>query len=173
MSPLSRRLLLLVFGILPLAALPAGGDPAPPAAEAKAPRRGGAHLVGWWQREEFCAELGIDPALRKQLAAELDNMQVTYQVIQTRLTEARQRQSALLLDPAAGKDKLYMSHGAVAAASDSLRELNFEARLLVRDKLKPGQLARIAGMKPQFFASRWFKASAVPVLEGKVAADEE
>lgn len=171
---LASRHLLFLLAVLPLAALPAGGDPAPTAAaEAQAPRRGGAHLVGWWQREEFCAELGIDSALRKQLAAELENMQTTYQVIQTRLTEARQRQSALLLDPAAGKDKLYFSHGAVAAASDSLRELNFEARLLVRDKLKAGQLARIAGIQPQFFSARWFKASAVPVLEGKVAADEE
>lgn len=154
----------LALLLLP-AALPAAGE---------APPRRAAHLVGWWQHEELCGRLGIGAELRRQLAGQLENLQTSYQLAQTRLAEARRRQSAMLLDPATSNEQLLaFNRGEVAVASETMQALNFEARLLVRGRLTREQLAKIGAEQPLFFSARWFKASAVPVLEGKVAADDE
>lgn len=166
-APTGRLALSLASLLLALAALAAAGDPAAPA------RRPAANLVGWWQHEELCARLGIGAELRRQLAGGLENLQTSYQLAQTRLAEARRRQSAMLLDPAVGSEKLLsFNRVEVVAASEKMQALNFEARLLVRGRLSPAQLVKIGAEHPQFFTARWFKASAVPVLEGKVSADD-
>lgn len=168
MKPAPRGRIALAFALLALAALAAAGDPGAPA------RRPAANLVGWWQHEELCRRLGIGAELRRQLAAGLENLQTSYQIAQTRLAEARRKQSAMLLDPAVGSAELLAFNRAeVVVASERMQSLNFEARLLVRGRLAPVQLAKIGAEHPQFFTARWFKASAVPVLEGRVAADGE
>lgn len=139
-----------------------------------APPKGAGSFLAWWQQEKLSEELGIPSELRKELAARLETLQTSYQIAETRLREARRQQSALLLDPAVDAQKLTDFHRTeVAANSDRLQALNFEARLLVRGRLSPEQLKRIAGSYPQFFSARWFKSSRVPVLEGKVVQEDE
>jgi hypothetical protein len=136
-------------------------------------RRPAANLVGWWQQPPTCAKLGIGEELRRRLAPQLEKLQTSYQIVQTRLAEARRRQSAMLADPAASREALLeWNRAEVVAASEKMQSLNFEARLLVRGQLGKEQLQALAERHPQFFAARWFKASALPVIEGRVVEEE-
>lgn len=153
-------------------AAPAAGAEADadPADAEPAPARRGARFVGWWQDAELSAEIGIPAGLRQQLATELENLQISYQITQTRLNEARKKQSAMLADPGESRDQLLaFNRTEILPLSEKMQSLNFEARLLVRSRLDRAQLLEV-GKHPQFFSGRWFKASPLPVREGKVAA---
>ncbi len=136
-------------------------------------RSAGSFLV-WWQQEQFCTELGLSQELRKKLAAELDNLQTSYQLTQTKLNDARKKQTEMLLgaefDRAAVKA---FNQKEVVVLSEKMQALNFEARLVVRAALSAEQLAKIAARHPRFFTSRWFKTSPLPVRQGQVVVDEE
>lgn len=174
-----------VLALLMLAACAAGvregfaapaAPPAKPSAKpaAKPGSLGNARFLAWWRDDQLCAELGIAPDLRKELAARLENLQTSYQLEQTKLNDARAKQSAMLADPKVSREQLLAFNRAeVAAASEKMQSLNFEARLLVRGKLAPGQLEKIVAGHPRFFVARWFKMSQVPVREGQVVVDDE
>lgn len=158
--------MLLSFLVLPVA-VSASGEAVP-----ASPKGAGRFLV-WWHEEKLCAELGITPELRQELAARLDALQTSYQIAQTQLWEGRRQQSAMFLDPTVDAQKLAeLNRTQVAVHSDRLQALNFEARLFVRGRLSQAQLTKLASSHPQFFSARWFKSSRVPVLEGKVIEEE-
>lgn len=164
-NPFFARMLL---GLLLVAAWATSAEVGP------APPKGAGSFLVWWQQEKLSDDLGIPSELRKELATRLEALQTSYQIAETRLRDARRKQSALLFDPAVAKQKLTdFNRTEVAANSDRLQALNFEARLLVRGRLSPEQLKRIASSHPQFFSARWFKSSRVPVLEGKVVQEDE
>lgn len=145
---------------------------APLAAAPEKPRR--ATFVAWWDDASLCSELGISAELRSGLARELNNLQTSYQLAQTQLTEARRIQSELLLKASASRqDLVKFNETRIAAPSERMQTLNFEARLLVREKLGLPLLARIAAAHPKFLSARWFKTSHVPVREGTVVFEEE
>lgn len=159
--------------LLLLAALLAAGGLgfAAPAAQGQL---GGARFLAWWQDEKLCGELGISAELRRELAPKLDNLQTSYQLEQTRLNDARAKQGAMLADPKVGREQLLAYNRAeVAAVSERMQALNFEARLLVRGRLSAAQLEKIVASHPRFLIARWFRMSVVPVREGRVMVDDE
>ncbi len=132
-------------------------------------REGMANLMEWWSDPKLCKEMGIGEALRERLAKELDNLKTTYQVTQSELNQARKRQTEMLFDAKTSKaevEKYNREH--VVMLSDRMQTTNWDARLLVRTLLDADQLALIAKKHPQFFTSRWFKTSKVPIRQGKV-----
>jgi hypothetical protein len=149
--------------LLILAGGPALGDEVEPSPA------GARRLVGWWHQPAMCAELGIPTAQREDLARELDQLEITYQLAQTALNAARHQQSLLLADPTVSAERL-LAHNRdeVVAQSDRMQATNFQARLLVRSKLSPAQLGELTKKSPVFFAARWFRAARVPVREGQV-----
>lgn len=153
---------------LALALLSQAGDAAPPAAP-REPRQ----LVAWWQQDVVCAKAGLGSELCASLGAELDNLQTSYQVEQTKLIAARERQSRLLADPATPREVLTaLNRDEVQPASSKMQMLNFEARMLVRSRLQPSHLEALVAAFPHFFAARWFQASSVPVREGVLIEGE-
>lgn len=132
-------------------------------------KRGMTNLMDWWNNPKLCKEMNIDDALRARIAKELDNLQTTYQVTQTELNEARKRQTKMLFDPKVPKAELEkFNREQVVPLSDRMQSTNFAARLLVRSMIDPAQLKLIEGRHPQFFTSRWFKTSKIPIRQGKV-----
>jgi len=140
-----------------------------PPAEPQSGSGGQVSVVAWWEREPLCKRFGIPPELRLKLAGELDTTQTSYQLLQTRLGDARAVQSRLLLDPAS-TDEAIARHNRdeVARLSGAMQEQNFKARLLVRRALSREQLATIARELPDFFGGRWFRAPAARVQQGNV-----
>lgn len=143
-------------------------------AAAPAPKRDVGQFVTWWKNDKLARDLGLDDVQRKQLTAELENLQVGYQLAQTRLNEARTKQSAMMIDPAVDRAALVAFHQAeIAPPTDAMQQANFDARLAVRSRLRPDQLAAIGRDQPLFFSARWFKTSRVPVREGRVVIEDE
>lgn len=137
-------------------------------------KRGAGSFLVWWQQEKVCTELGLGAELRKKIAAELDNLQTSYQLTQTRLNDARKMQTALLLGADFDREKVKaFNQKEVVPLSEKMQALNFEARLVVRAALSAEQLAKIAAQHPRFFTARWFKTSPLPVREGQVVVEDE
>lgn len=158
-----------------LPALGQGGEKAaPPGEDAPAAQRDAGGLVAWWKQKSLCDELGLTAAQRQRLVAGLESLQTRFQLAQTRLNEARARQTVMMLDPAIDAAALVaFNRDEVVAPSDQMQAFNFEARMLVRGELAKPQLEAIARSHPRFFTARWFQRSAVPVHEGKVILQEE
>lgn len=158
----SRAALAVLLSLLPLTAA---------AAPAK---REGAGFVAWWKSDSLCRELGLDEAQQKGLAGQIENLAISYQLAQTRLNEARARQSAMLFDPAIDREALIAFHRSeIQAPTEAMQQANFEARLAVRARLSREQLATLERTHPRFFSARWFATSRVPVREGQVLVEDE
>lgn len=141
---------------------------------AAAPKRDVGQFVTWWKNDKLTRDLGLDEAQRQQLTAELENLQVGYQLAQTRLNEARKKQSAMMIDSAVDRAALVAFHRTeIAPPTDAMQQANFDARLVVRSRLRPDQLSAIGRSQPLFFSARWFKTSRVPVREGRVVIEDE
>jgi|CXWL01.1.fsa_nt_gi hypothetical protein len=143
-------------------------------AAAAPPKREAVSFVAWWKSDSLCRELGLDEAQQKGLAGQLENLAITYQLAQTRLNEARARQSALLFDSTIDRETLIAFHrNEIEAPTEAMQQANFEARLAVRARLSREQLAAIERTHPRFFSARWFATSRVPVREGRVLVEDE
>lgn len=143
------------------------------AAENKGVPGKNAPVVGWWTREPVCDRIGLTAEQRRTFAADLRNLQVSYQILQTSLSDARARQTAMLLDPATTEAALLAyNRKEVARLTDELQALNFKARLQVRKGLTRVQLETIGKELPGFFAGRWFDSSRREVRQGKVVIEE-
>lgn len=130
-------------------------------------------VVQWWDRKPVCDRIGLAEEQRLALASELRNLQVSYQILQTSLRDARARQTAMFLDPSATEEALGVyNRKEVARLSDEIQALNFKARLLVRNRLTRAQLEAVGKELPGFFAGRWFESSKVDVRQGKVVIEE-
>ncbi len=149
-------------------ALLAGSDTTPAAPREATP------LQNWWKRDAFCTELGLSPALRQELSSALDSLQTGYQLAQTRLSDARERQTRMMFDPAVSRDALVaFNRDEIAPLTQKMQQANLEARLLVRSRLTAAQIQTLQRTHPGFFTARWFRFSPVPVREGHVVVQEE
>jgi hypothetical protein len=140
-----------------------------PQEENELAKKGMSNLMDWWNNPKLCKELNIEDSLRARIGKELDNLQTTYQLTQSQLNEARKRQTKMLFDPKLSKAELEkFNREQVVPLSDRMQATNFAARLLVRSMIDPSQLKTIENSHPQFFTSRWFKTTKVPIRQGKV-----
>jgi hypothetical protein len=127
------------------------------------------HVVGWWNNAEILSRLNLPEDKSTALVAHLKNLELSYQLAQTKLKQARHEQTRMFEDPGSTRaDIERLNREQVQALSISMLELNIEARLWVREQLSEQQLASMFKVAPGFFRARWFRPSRIPMREGDV-----
>jgi hypothetical protein len=120
-------------------------------------------LLGWWDRPEALARLGLTAAEGAALAAELDKREQTYQTAQRQLPTVRQTQMQMLQDrkvPSA--DIRRFNQRNLQWLLTTMADENVGARLWVRDHLSADQFQRVLDHSPRFFGRPWFRAAEDP-----------
>lgn len=127
-------------------------------------------IVGWWDRPEALTGLGLTEADVAGIAPQLRNIELSYQLAQTQLREARKQQLQMLQDPSISSERIRQFHASeLQRLSAAMLEHNLAARLLVREQLSEAQLATIEQHSPGFFRIRWFRDARIPVHQGRVS----
>ncbi len=125
--------------------------------------------VAWWDQAELCQQLGIREDQRVEFAEKLNHLQMSYQIAQTKLNDARQRQSNDMFDPTIDAQTIETLHRQdISTASAEILSLNFQARLFVRNALNANQLQKLQIEAPRFFSAKWFKRPRNKTYKGKV-----
>ena len=122
--------------------------------------RPAADLLGWWDRPETLASLGLTAAEGAAMAAELDKREHAYQTAQRQLRQVRSTQMQMLQDPKVpSADIRRFNQRNLQFLLTSMLSDNIAARLWVREHLSAEQLRRVQQRSPQFFGLRWFRAA--------------
>jgi hypothetical protein len=130
-------------------------------------------LVAWWTRPDINAVLQLSDAEAREIGGHLRNLELSYQLAQTRLREARRAQTRMIEDVnIEGADILRFHREQLQTLSTEALELNIAARVWVRDRLSAEQKAAILERSPGFFRARWFRPARVNVREGEVRKSE-
>lgn len=130
-------------------------------------------LVAWWTRPDVGAVLQLSEAEAKEIAGHLRNLELSYQLAQTRLRDARREQTRMIEDASvAGADILRFHREQLQTLSTEALELNIAARVWVRERLSAEQKAAILKRAPGFFRARWFRTARMNVHEGEVRKTE-
>lgn len=120
----------------------------------------GTTLIGWWTNQTLCQEWKISDSQLQELTKTLENFQISYQVQQNKLNQARKEQSGMFLDPKVNAaDLAKFNQENVADPSSQMQDINFKARLFVRESLSADQLALIQAKNPGFFSAKWFQGN--------------
>jgi hypothetical protein len=131
------------------------------------------HVVGWWNNAEILSRLNLPEDKSAALVAHLKNLELSYQLAQSRLKQARHEQTRMIEDPAATRaDIERLNREQLQTLSISMLELNIEARLWVREQLSDQQIASMLKVAPGFFRARWFRPSRAPMRQGQVKEDK-
>lgn len=127
-------------------------------------------IVGWWDRPEALSGLGLTEADVATIAPQLRNIELSYQLAQTQLRDARKQQLQMLQDPSVSSERIRQFHASeLQRLSAAMLEQNLAARLLVREQLSEAQLAAVEQHSPGFFRIRWFRNARIPVHQGRVS----
>lgn len=120
-------------------------------------------LLGWWDRPEALAELGLTPAEGAAMAAQLGKLERVYQTAQRQLRQVRRTQMLMLQDPKVpGADIKRFNQRNLQYLLTTMLDQDIAARLWVREQLSAEQRARVLQRSPGFFAKRWFRAAQQP-----------
>lgn len=126
-------------------------------------------LVGWWNHPEILSRLDLEEKQSEAMTTYLRNIELSYQLSQSKLKQARLEQTRMIEDPKASRSQIEkINREQLQPLSISMLELNIEARLWVREQLSDEQLASILKTSPGFFRGRWFRPSSHAVREGKI-----
>jgi hypothetical protein len=146
-----------------VAAIAAAQEPAPappPAPKLAAPP---ADMLGWWNRPEVLASLGLTAAEGAAMTLELDHMERSYQTAQRQLPTVKHTQMQMLQDPKVpSADIRRFNRQNLQWLRTSMADQNIAARLWVREHLSADQLERLLQHSPRFFGMRWFRAAGDP-----------
>lgn len=150
----------------PEVVIPATPAP-PPAPEALPPKPEAPvavpDLLGWWDRPEALASLGLTAGDGAALATELRKLERTWQTAQRQLYTVRRTQTEMLRDPRVPSADIRRFHREnPQKLLMSMWDADIAARLWVRDHLGADQQARVLEHSPEFFGKRWFRAAQVP-----------
>lgn len=124
---------------------------------------------GWWSSAEMQTTLKLSPAQVDAFSRRLRNDELSYQLAQTEMRQARRDQAALLeafpIDVAAVSA---VHQERLQPPSQRILQINFEARLWVRQQLSPAQVRAALDYSPHFFRARWFRSARGKVQEVKM-----
>jgi len=152
---------------LPDASTPVATPDTPSNAENRPPRRG--LRPGWWTLDEAQRALQLSPAQIEAFAKRLRNDELSYQLAQTELRQARRRQAQLLEMEDVDIEQIRALHREqLQPRSERILQINFEARLWVREQLSADQVQAALRFSPRFFRARWFRSSKGAVQEVKM-----
>ena len=121
---------------------------------------------GWWTLSEVHTALDLRPEQVDAFAKRLRNDELSYQLAQSELRQSRQRQTKLLEahDMDAGQIRT-IHRDQLLPQSERILQINFEARLWVRQQLTPEQVQAALRYSPHFFRARWFRSARGTVRE--------
>ncbi len=178
-----RTLHLALAGLLLLSLVACGAEPestsptsASPLADGQAPtvptdtqanptqRRG--LSPGWWTLPEVQTALMLSPEQIDSFTKHLRNDELSYQLAQTALRQSRRRQTTLLEASVIDAEQIRAIHREqLLPQSERIVQINFEARLWVRQQLTPEQVQAALRYSPRFFRARWFRSARGAVRE--------
>jgi hypothetical protein len=119
-------------------------------------------LLGWWDRPDALAHLGLAGADGSALGNELRKLERSYQTAQRQLHTVRLTQLQMLRDPRVpSKDIRRFNRENLQQLRTSMRNDDIAARLWVRDQLSAEQQARVLQRSPGFYGKPWFRAAKI------------
>jgi hypothetical protein len=131
-------------------------------------------IVAWWTRADKLFDFEFPGQEMATLSDRLSNLELSYQLAQSQLRQARREQVRMLEDPAIADAEIERLHRErLQAASAAMLQANFSARLWARKHLTEDQLAAILKAYPTFFRVRWFRTPRGPVVQGQVEPERK